>query len=79
MASHDLPHPPSDAIAHHRAAQRLLDAEAEAAFRQLVGAKENSEVGTGPAFARAIDGIELAAPKNARRTGKIQAPRLTRV
>jgi len=79
MASHDLPHPSSDAIAHHRAAQRLLDAEAEAALRQLVGAKKNSEVGTRPALPRAVHGVELAPPHDPRRAGKIQAPRLTRV
>src|SRR5690348_3341475 len=46
MAAHDLPQAPPDTIAHHRAAQRLLDADAKAALRQSIGAKEHCEVGT---------------------------------
>jgi hypothetical protein len=78
MTAHDLSQPPSDAIADHRAAQRLFDAEAEAAVRQLVRAKENSEVGTRAAFPGAIHGIELAFAHQPRRARKIQAPVTTR-
>ncbi len=74
MATHDLSHAPPDAIAHHRLAQRLFDAEAEAAHRQLVGAKKNCEVGTGSALPGAVHGIELTAPHQPRLARKLQAP-----
>jgi hypothetical protein len=45
----------------------------------LVGAKENSEVGTRPALPGAIYGVKLALAHNSRCAGKIQPPRLTRV
>src|SRR5438105_565854 len=44
MAAHNLSHPPPDAIAHYRAAQRLLDAEAVSAAFHLIRAKENGEI-----------------------------------
>jgi len=78
MAAHDLANPPPNAIAHHRAAQRLFDAEAEAAVRQLVRAKKNSEVGTGAALPGAINGIEITPSHQSRRAEEIQAPRITR-
>jgi len=78
MTAHDLSHPPPDAIAHHRAAQRLLDAEAEAALRQLVRAKENSEVGTRAALSGAVHSVKFSPPHQTRRAGKLQAPRITR-
>jgi len=62
MDPDDLPHPSPDAIAHHRAADRFFDAEAEAALRQLVGAKKYSEVGIRAALACAIHGIKLSPP-----------------
>ena len=74
MAPHDLSHAPPDAVAYHRAAQRLFNAETEAAHRQLVGAKKNCEVGTGPAFPGAIHGVEFAAPHQPRLAWKLQAP-----
>jgi len=46
MAAYDLAKPAPNPIAHHRSAERFLDAEAEAAHGQLVGAKEHGEVGT---------------------------------
>ena len=78
MTAHNLSHTPPDAIAYHRTAQRLLDAEPEAALRQLVRAKENSEVGIRAAFARAIHSIKFSPPHNPRRAGKLQTLRLTR-
>src|ERR1700719_350566 len=66
MPAHDLSHAPPDAIAHHRAAQRLLDAETEAAARKLIRAKKKGEVGTRAAFPGAVHGIELSAPHQPR-------------
>jgi acetyl esterase/lipase len=78
MAAHDLADAPPDTIAHHRAAERFLDAEAETALRQLVGAKKNGEVGTRAALPGAVHGIEFSAPHQPRSTREFQAPRLTR-
>src|SRR5260221_1679294 len=62
MAAHDFPHAPPDAIAHHRAAECLLDAESEAAVRQLVRAKKNGEVGIRAALPGTVYGVKLSAP-----------------
>ena len=62
MAADDLAQAPPHAVAHHRAAQSLLDAEPEAADRLSTGANENSEVGTRAALAGAVDKIKLAFP-----------------
>jgi hypothetical protein len=78
MAAYDLANAPPDAVAHHRAAQRFFDAEAEAARRQLIGAKKNCEVGTGSALSGAVHGIEIAAPHQPRLARKFQAPGATR-
>ncbi len=48
-----------DSIAHNRAAERLLDAEAKAALWQVVRFYKSCEVGTRAALARAVDSIEL--------------------
>ena len=74
MAANDLSKSPPDAIAEHRAAQRLLNTETEAAQRQLAGAKEYCEVGTGAAFPGAVYGIELSASHEPRLARKFQAP-----
>lgn len=78
MTSHYLPHAPPDAIAHHRTAQSLLDAEAEAAQGQFVSAKKNGVVGTRAALAGAIHSVELSAPHQPRLARKIQWPLATR-
>ncbi len=78
MTAHYFPQPPPDAIAHHRASQRLFDTEPEAALRQLVRAKKYSEVGTRAALPGAIYGIELAFAHQSGRARKIQAPFTTR-
>src|SRR5258708_3131725 len=62
VAAHDLAQSPPDPIAHYRTAQSLLDAEAESALRQFIGAEKNCEVGTRTALSGAIDGIKLSAP-----------------
>jgi len=74
MAAHDLSNSSPDAIAHHRPAERLFNAETETAYRQLIGAKENCEVGTGSALPGAVHGIELAAPHEPRLARKFHPP-----
>ena len=78
MAANNLSNAPPDAVTHHRAAQRLFNAEAEAAYRQLVGAEKNCEVGTGSALPGAVHGIELTAAHQPRLARKFQAPGTTR-
>ena len=78
MAAHDLADAPPDAIAHYRAAERFLDAEAETALRQLIGAKKNGKVGTRAALSAAVNGIEFSAPHQPRVAREFQAPRLSR-
>ncbi len=46
MQPHHFPDAPPDTIAHHRPAQRSLDAEAKAALGQVVRFQEHGEVGT---------------------------------
>jgi hypothetical protein len=74
MAAHHLAQASPNAIAHHRASRRFLDAEAESALRQFVGAKENSEVGTRAALPGAIDGVKSAALDQPRLARKFQQP-----
>jgi len=64
---------PPDPIAYYRAAQGFLDAEAESALRQFVGAEENSEVGTRTALSGAVDSIKFSAPHQPR-FARIQIP-----
>jgi hypothetical protein len=61
MTTHDLAQASAHTISHHRATQRFFNAEAEAAQRQLIGAKKNHEVRTGAPPSRAIHGVEIAA------------------
>jgi hypothetical protein len=62
VAADDFPQAPPHAVAHHSAAQSLLDAEPEAADRLSTGANENSEVRTRAALAGAVHHIKLAFP-----------------
>jgi hypothetical protein len=78
MAAHDFPHAPPDAIAHHRAAECLLDAESEAAMRQLVRAKKNGEMGIQAALPGSVYGVKVSAPHQPRIARKIQAPHAIR-
>src|SRR5713226_3739938 len=73
VAAHDLAQAPPDTIAHYRPAQSLLDAEAESALRQFVGAEENCEVGTRTALPGAVDSIKLSPPHQPR-FARIQIP-----
>jgi len=63
---HYLAQAPPDPIAHYRAAQSFLDAEAKTALRQFVGAKENCKVGTRTALSGPVDGIKFSAPHQPR-------------
>ena len=63
----------ANTISHYRAAQRLFDAEAKAAERQLIGAKKNHEVSAGTTASGAIDGVEISAAHQSRSARKIQA------
>jgi hypothetical protein len=78
MAAHDLAKPSPNTIAHHRATERFLDAEAEAAQGHLIGAKENSEVGTRAALSGAVHGVKVSPPHEPRLARKIQTRRITR-
>lgn len=73
MTTNGLPQAAPDTISHYRSAQSLLDAEAEAAVGQLIGAKKNNEVRAGTPAAGAIDGVEISAAQQARFTRKAQA------
>ena len=73
MTTNGLPQAAADTIAYYRAAQSLFDAEAEAAARQMIGAKKNGEVRTGTPASGAIDGVEISAADQARVARKIQA------
>ena len=48
VQSHNFAQPPPDAIAPHRPAQRLLDAPAEPAAFEAIGAKKNGELAARP-------------------------------
>jgi hypothetical protein len=78
MAAHDFPHAPPDAIAHHRTAERLLDAESETAMRQLVRAKKNGKVGIRAALPGPVNGVKFSGPHQTRFARKIQSPRAIR-
>ncbi len=73
MTTNGLPQAAPDTISHDRATQSLLDAEAEAAPWQLIGAKENGEVRTGTPPAGAINGIEVSAAHQAGVARKTEA------
>jgi hypothetical protein len=70
VAAHHFAQAPPDTITHYRAAQGLLDAEAESALRQLIGAEKNGEVGTRAALSGAVDSIKVSAPHQPRFTRK---------
>jgi hypothetical protein len=76
VAAHDFAQAPPDTIAHYRAAQRFLDAKAESALPQFVGAEENCEVGTRTALSGAVDGIKLSA---AHQFTHLRGPRFARI
>ena len=73
VAAHDFPQSPADAVAHHRAAECLLDTEAETAQGKFVATDENSKVGTREALPGAVHGVEIAASHQAGFARKRQA------
>jgi hypothetical protein len=73
MTTNGVSQAPPNTISHYRAAERLLDAEAEAALGQLIGAKKNNEVRTGTPASSAIDGVEVSAAHQARAARKAEA------
>jgi len=60
MTANDFAQAPSHAVTHHRAAECLFDAEAEATQRQFIGTKKDGEVGTRAALPGAVHGGKLA-------------------
>jgi hypothetical protein len=73
MTTNSLPQATANTIAHYRAAESLLDAEAETALRQLIGAKKSNEVRAGTPPAGAIDSVEISAAHQARVARKLKA------
>jgi hypothetical protein len=73
MTTNRLAQAASNAISQNRASESLLNTEAEAAVRQLIGAKKNNEVRTGTPSAGAIDGVEVSATHEPSVARKIQA------
>ena len=61
MTANQFAQAPSHAVTHHRTAECLLDAEAEATERQFIGTKKDGEVGARAAFSGAVHGVKLAA------------------
>ena len=73
MAAHHFTQSPPDAVAHHRAAQCLLDAEAEAVQGKFVGTNEDGEVAAGKALSGPVDAVEITSAHQARFARKRQA------
>ena len=73
MTTNGLPQATTNTIAHYRAAESLFNAEAEAALRQLIGAKKSNEVRAGTPSAGAIDSVEISAAHQARVARKLKA------
>jgi hypothetical protein len=59
MKANDFADAPAHAIAHYRAAESTLDAEAETALWQVVCFKENGEVGIGTALPMSVNRVEV--------------------
>jgi len=72
-----FPYPPPNAVAHHRPAQRSLDAEAKAALRKVVRFQEHGEVGTRAALPVAVHSVEIRLAHQTR-SARILLPRFTR-
>jgi len=78
MTTNGLPQAATNTIAHYRAAESLFNTEAEAALRQLIGAKKSNEVRAGTPSAGAIDSVEISAAHQARVARKLKAGRFIR-
>jgi len=72
IAPQDFADAAPNAIAYHRAPQRLLHADAEAAARETVRAIENCKLRTGAPLATAMHGLKIRAAQQARVPGKPQ-------
>jgi len=59
MEPHHFADAPADAIPHYRPAEIALDAETEAAQRQVVRFQENNEMGIGTALPMAVNRVEI--------------------
>jgi len=66
MQPYQFSNAPPDTIAHHRAAQRSLNAEAKAALRQIVCFQKHGEVGTRAALPVAVNSVEIRFAHDAR-------------
>jgi len=73
MTTNSLPQATTNTIAHYRAAESLFNAEAEAALRQLIGAKKNNEKRAGTPSTGAIDGVEISTAHQAHVARKLKA------
>ena len=70
MHTEDFAHAPLDAVAYHRATQRLLHADAETAVCQSIGAKKDKELGTRTPLTAAVHCLVVGAAHNPRGAGK---------
>jgi hypothetical protein len=72
MKANNFAHAPAHTVAHYRAAQSTLDAEAETALRQVVRPRENGEVGIGTALPKTVNRVEvrLAHETHGKRIGQ---------
>jgi hypothetical protein len=61
------------AVAYHRAPQRFLHADAEAAARETIRAIKNCKLRTGAPLAAAVHGLVIRAAQKARVPGKPQS------
>ena len=75
LTAHYFAQSPPDAVAHHRAAQCLLDAETETVQGKFVRTSKDGEVGTREALSRAVYAVEVTAVHQARLARKRQAQR----
>ena len=76
IAPNDFSNTAADSIACHRASQRLLYADAEAAARPAIGAVENHEPRRSFPRALSIDGLEFGAAYQTSGAGKTLRPTL---
>ena len=67
----------ANAIAHHRAAEGPLDAEAEPALRQMIRFRENGEEGIGTSLPMTVNRVEVRLAHEARGR-RIRQPDLIR-
>lgn len=74
MAADHLAQPSAHAVAYHGTAERLLDAETEAAQWQIIGTKERGEVGIGAALSGVVNRVKFALAHQARLARQRLAP-----